>query len=73
MDVCQTQVPGCTYPYAQTTVVKQLKTMVLVTGQLTSHYFTWVTGVVGTLYSFGGDDDDSNNEWVGLTLSMQMT
>ena len=65
--LCQTQVPGCTYPYAgnyddQATEDDgscdwssyALKTVDPVTGV-----------VISVDYSFGGDDDDSNNEWVG--------
>ena len=67
VSLCQTQVPGCTYPYAgnyddQATEDDgscdwssyALKTVDPVTGE-----------VISVDYSFGGDDDDSNNEWVG--------
>ena len=65
--LCQTQVPGCTYPYAgnyddQATEDDgscdwssyALKTVDPVTGE-----------VLSVDYSFGADNDDSNNEWVG--------
>ena len=67
VSLCQTQVPGCTYPYAgnyddQATEddgscdwsTYALKTVDPVTGE-----------VISVDYSFGGDNDDSNNEWVG--------
>ena len=46
---------------------KLLKMTVLVTGQhtLTTLFDAVTAENTGTLYSFGGDDDDSNNEWIG--------
>jgi len=67
VSLCQTQVPGCTYPYAGNYddaateddgscdwSTYALKTVDPVTGE-----------VISVDYSFGGDDNDSNNEWVG--------
>ena len=65
--VCQTQVPGCTYPYAANYSSDATEDDGSCDWSAYSHYaYSDVTGVVGqTLYSFGGDDDDSNNDWVG--------
>jgi len=67
VDVCQSQVPGCTYPYASNYDSQSTEDDGSCDWSAYSHHtFDAVTGVVGeTLYSFGGDDDDSNNEWVG--------
>jgi hypothetical protein len=67
VDVCQTQVPGCTYPYAANYSSDATEDDGSCDWSAYSHYaYSDVTGVVGqTLYSFGGDDNDSNNDWVG--------
>ena len=67
VDVCQSQVPGCTYPYASNYDSQSTEDDGSCDWSAYSHHsFDGVTGVnTGTLYSFGGDDDDSNNEWVG--------
>jgi hypothetical protein len=67
VDVCQSQVPGCTYPYAHNYDSQATEDDGSCDWSAYSHHtFDAVTGVnTGTLYSFGGDDDDSNNEWVG--------
>jgi len=67
VDVCQSQVPGCTYPYAQNYDSQATEDDGSCDWSAYSHHsFDPVTGEnTGTLYSFGGDDDDSNNEWVG--------
>jgi len=67
VDVCQSQVPGCTYPYASNYDSQSTEDDGSCDWSVYSHHsFDAVTGVnTGTLYSFGGDDDDSNNEWVG--------
>jgi len=67
VNVCQSQVPGCTYPYAHNYDSQATEDDGSCDWSAYSHHtFDAVTGVnTGTLYSFGGDDDDSNNEWVG--------
>ena len=67
VDVCQSQVPGCTYPYAHNYDSQATEDDGSCDWSAYSHHsFDAVTGEnTGTLYSFGGDDDDSNNEWVG--------
>ena len=67
VDVCQSQVPGCTYPYASNYDSQSTEDDGSCDWSAYSHHsFDVVTGEnTGTLYSFGGDDDDSNNEWVG--------
>jgi hypothetical protein len=67
VDVCQSQVPGCTYPYAHNYDSQATEDDGSCDWSAYSyHSFDDVTGEnTGTLYSFGGDDDDSNNEWVG--------
>lgn len=65
--MCQTQVPGCTYPYAANYDDMATEDDGSCDWSAYTYYdFDAVTGVVGDVnYSFGGDDDDSNNEWVG--------
>ena len=67
IDNCQSQVPGCTYPYASNYDSQSTEDDGSCDWSAYSHHsFDAVTGEnTGTLYSFGGDDDDSNNEWVG--------
>ena len=67
VDVCQSQVPGCTYPYAHNYDSQATEDDGSCDWSAYSyHTFDAVTGEnTGTIYSFGGDDDDSNNEWVG--------
>ncbi|PDH48297.1 MAG: hypothetical protein CND86_02730 [Bacteroidetes bacterium MED-G21] len=67
VDVCQSEVPGCTYPYAHNYDDAATEDDGSCDWSAYSyHTFDAVTGEnTGTLYSFGGDDDDSNNEWVG--------
>jgi hypothetical protein len=67
VDVCQSQVPGCTYPYAHNYDSQATEDDGSCDWSAYSHHsFDAVTGEnTGTLYSFGGDDNDSNNEWVG--------
>ena len=67
VDLCQSQVPGCTYPYASNYDSQSTEDDGSCDWSAYSyHSFDFVTGEnTGTLYSFGGDDDDSNNEWVG--------
>jgi hypothetical protein len=66
VDVCQSQVPGCTYPYASNYDSQSTEDDGSCDWSAYSHHsFDSVTGEnTGTLYSFGGDDNDSNNEWV---------
>ncbi|MCH1437108.1 MAG: hypothetical protein L7U70_03380 [Flavobacteriales bacterium] len=67
VDLCQTQVPGCTYPYAGNYddaateddgscdwSTYALKSVDPVTGE-----------VISVDYSFGADDDDSTGDWNG--------
>jgi hypothetical protein len=65
--MCQSQVLGCTYPYAGNYDDKATEDDGSCDWSSYAHYdFDAVTGVVGDAnYTFGGDDDDSNNEWVG--------
>ena len=67
VDVCQSQVPGCTYPYAHNYDSQATEDDGSCDWSAYSyHSFDAVTGEnTGTIYSFGGDDDDSNNDWVG--------
>jgi hypothetical protein len=67
IDNCQSQVPGCTYPYASNYDSQSTEDDGSCDwSAYTHHTFDPITGEVGaTLYSFGGDDDDSNNAWVG--------
>jgi hypothetical protein len=64
---CQSQVPGCTYPYASNYDSQSTEDDGSCDWSAYSHHsYDAITGVnTGTLYTFGGDDDDSNNEWVG--------
>ena len=64
---CQSQVPGCTYPYASNYDSQATEDDGSCDWSAYSHdTLDPVTGVVvETLYSFGGDNDDSNNDWVG--------
>jgi len=64
---CQSQVPGCTYPYAGNYDDKSTEDDGSCDWSYYQHYeFDGVTGVIGNInYTFGGDDDESNNQWVG--------
>jgi hypothetical protein len=67
VSMCQTQVPGCTYPYAGNYDDKATEDNGSCDWSSYAHYdVDAVTGVIGDVnYTFGGDDDASNNEWVG--------
>lgn len=67
LSMCQTQVPGCTYPYASNYDSEATEDDGSCDWSSYTYYdFDATTGVEGdVMYTFGGDDDDSNNEWVG--------
>ena len=67
VDVCQTHLPGCTYPYASN--YDSYATEDDGSCDWSSYALKTVDPVTGDVqsvdYSFGADNDDSNNEWIG--------